>query len=109
MDLGEYAEDQMRRIDEDRDNRIRNEGKKAVWLSILNQAMGALNFLGAGDDPVVQLAASQAELDLTMDAIKEIAFDHDLDMGWPDGLHLSDVIEKHVRPQLKELFEEEEE
>lgn len=108
MDLGKYVEGELTRIDEDRDSRIRDEGKKAVWLNILNQAMSALNFLGVGDDPIVQLAASQAELDLAADALKEIAFDLDLDMDWDDELHLSDVIEKHIRPQLKELVGDEE-
>lgn len=105
--FGDYLEGELMRIHEDRDNRIRDEGKKAVWLSILNQAISALNFLGAGDDPVVQLAAAQAELDLVADALKEIAFDHDLDMDWDDDLHLSDVIGKHIRPQLRLLIDAE--
>lgn len=79
------------RLDED----FWNEGWRAGWLNILRQAIEALGY----DDMRTQKRAWILEREAVIAALREVCRDHG-DNDWSNGLHLADVIQKHLARHL---------
>jgi hypothetical protein len=76
-------------------------GERAAWVQLLKQAARAL-----GDDvEQVKLAELVAEREQAVAALREVCKEFG-DNDWPDNLHLSDVIEKHLAQPLLDREEE---
>lgn len=75
------------------------EGQKAVWLSLVQQGLSQL----AGNEKTrTELLAERAE---AITALKTLCEQFDLPVTWEDGLHLADIIEKHVYRSLRDFIE----
>jgi hypothetical protein len=72
-------------------------GGNAAWAFILSEAM---RNLGGADLTAAHLISERHDVVVALRSICEDYGDND----WEDNLHLADVIEKHLRPHLKELL-----
>lgn len=71
------------------------EGERMAWRSMLSNCCRNLGH----DDLEAKKAAWIAEKEAVISTLREICEEHG-DNDWEDNLHLSDVIEKHLRRHL---------
>lgn len=67
------------------------QGSRTAWLSMLNTCLRELGIT----DPVTQGAAYLAERADALVTLRRLCDEYG-DNDWPDDLHLSDIIEKHL-------------
>lgn len=74
------------------------EGQRAVWRSLVQQ--GLSHFEG-NEKTRTQLIAERAD---AIRQLKTLCEKFGLPIEWEDGLHLADIIEKHVYPSLRDAW-----
>ncbi len=67
-------------------------GKRAVWMSLLQEAMTGLGMQGK------TLEALVLEREATVAALRTLCEEHG-DNDWNEDLHLADVVSKHIYPK----------
>lgn len=77
------------------------EGNRAAWRMLLVQCLGELGH--EATDAAVAHARAVAHLEATRAELRRVCEEFG-DNDWPDELHLADVVEKHLRTHLHELF-----
>lgn len=77
-------------------------GSQAAWRQLLSTAVA--NLPGDMGAPERMLAARTAELHDVRVQLRALCAEFG-DNDWPDELHLGDVIEKHLAPQLRERLD----
>lgn len=71
-------------------------GMRAVWAELLQCAANALGY----EDPASKAAALIVERELAKSVLRRVCGKHG-DNDWGDGLHLADVIAKHLEGYLE--------
>jgi hypothetical protein len=69
-------------------------GRRSAYTAIMAQCVQALGAEGSQSDWIVEREEIRR-------VVKDLAKALKIDADWPDHLHLADVIEKHIIPQIR--------
>jgi hypothetical protein len=78
-------------VDDERDEKIWTRGYRTALVGVIQSAMNNLGY----QDTEATRAKWVMEREQTVNALRDACRDLG-DNDWPDGLHLSDVVEKHL-------------
>ena len=71
------------------DEQAFTQGHRRAWLSMLREG---IRQIGSGDTSVARLVS---EREAAIQTLRQVCEDHG-NNDWPDDLHLSDIIDKHL-------------